>query len=471
MQGIVVAGTHSGSGKTTVTLAILAALTQRGYRVQSFKAGPDFIDAGLHGVITGRPSRNLDLWMCGEEYVRACYRDRSRDADLSVVEGAMGLYDGSTSTARLSSLLRLPVVLVIDAYGMAESAGAVLQGFMNYGLEGADRAAVKGVIFNRVGSTRHLERLKSCVRDIPVVGHLARDSGLEIPQRHLGLTVADEAPLTKGMVESLAHAAEEHFDIETIVRLAGPASADAESASVAQSPLPHHTRQQGPLRMAVARDVAFCFYYEDNLDLLRASGFTIVPFSPLNDPGLPEDADAVYLGGGYPELYAARLAENVSMRRSIRSWSETGNTLYAECGGLMYLSRGIHDGSGAFLEMCGVLPFATRMKRGRVQLGYREVILTDDCIVGKRGERLRGHEFHYSEIVPGEETRTLSTGYALRDQNGRDLSREGYMINNTLASYVHLHFGSNAAAAENAAGLVRKVGKAEVETGCRCPRQ
>jgi cobyrinic acid a,c-diamide synthase len=373
---------------------------------------------------------------------------------------------------------------------MAESAGAVLHGFVNYGEQGTDRAEVKGVIFNKVGSSRHLARLKASVRDIPMVGHLPRDGGFQIHQRHLGLTVAEEAPLTQDVMKRLARAAEEHFDIGMIVSLAGLASAGDEGvrdtgewflptdkkekdctlipAATVDEALKGHSSprlqpsRQAALRIAVARDAGFCFYYEDNLDLLRAAGFTIVRFSPLSDPALPGDVDAVYLGGGYPELYAARLAANVWMRRSVHSWSESGNALYAECGGLMYVSRGIYDGSGVFFEMCGILPFATRMKQGRVQLGYRDVVLTDDCFMGKRGERLRGHEFHYSEIVPGDETGSLLKVYSLRDQDGQELSQEGYIINNSLASYVHLHFGSNAAVAENVARFVRKIRRVEV---------
>jgi cobyrinic acid a,c-diamide synthase len=301
MHGIVVAGTHSGCGKTTVTLGLLAALKKKEFSVQAFKAGPDFIDAGLHRLITGRSSRNLDLWMCGKEYVRDCLRRHSCGANISIIEGVMGLYDGGLSTAALSVALGLPVVLVIDAYGMAESGGAVAKGFMEYGIcehhispltgrEGMGKVCFLGVIFNRAASENHYRRLTAGVRDIPVLGYLPRDPHFEIPHRHLGLSTAEEEPMPDESLDRLAGAITRHIDLDALVSSAARPGAEVGAAGHADI-----SYRPTSVKIAVARDRAFCFYYEDNLDLLRKAGAEIVFFSPLTDTGLPGNADCVYI--------------------------------------------------------------------------------------------------------------------------------------------------------------------------------
>ncbi len=450
MCGVIIAGTHSGCGKTTVTLGLLAALREKGLKVQSFKAGPDFIDSGLHRLITGRPSRNLDLWMCGEGYVRQCFTRYSAEADVSVVEGAMGLHDGNPGTAHLAEVLNLPIVLVVDAYGMAESAGAVVKGYAEYGKNHLD-----GVIFNRVSSENHYRRLKAGIRDVPVLGYLPRDLEIEIPHRHLGLVVAEENPLSGKSIKRLARAVLENVDIEALVKSCAteaskhqyPGASTPGTSGYPDAPVPGHSAARA--KIALAYDRAFCFYYEDNFDLLKSCGAEVVRFSPLADPRIPDDADAVYIGGGYPELHAAELARNGSMQESIRDWAQANKPLYAECGGLMYLSTGVRDFDGTLFEMCGVFPFETEMRKGRAKLGYRELQLNDECLLGKKGARLRGHEFHYSEIRADlrSEGPSLSGIYTVRDGEGREKGTEGYRIGNTLASYIHIHFGSNPAAA------------------------
>jgi cobyrinic acid a,c-diamide synthase len=436
MQGVVIAGTHSGCGKTTITLGILAALTKRGMKVQSFKAGPDFIDSGLHKVITGRPSRNLDLWMCGETYVADCFLVNSAGCDVAIVEGVMGLFDGNLSTASLASSLGVPVVLVIDAYGMAETAGALVRGFKECMAESG--LSLAGVIFNRVASPNHYRRLSSAMRGTAVWGFLPRDLRFEIPHRHLGLTIAEEDPVTRENIDALATACEKCIDLDAF-RVTGSGKDEGDMRFSGPSGL-----TGGPL-IAVAYDRAFNFYYEDNLDLLKKGGAQIVYFSPLQDEAIPEKAGAVYIGGGYPELHAEALSRNITMRESVRRWAASGRPLYAECGGLMYLSRGIYDFEGGFFEMAGVFPFATAMKRQRSRLGYRQVTLKEDCIIGRRGDELRGHEFHYSEIA--EEAGAGPTGpglYGVRDGSGELVSGdEGYTFKKTIASYIHIHFGSN----------------------------
>jgi cobyrinic acid a,c-diamide synthase len=482
--GIVIAGTHSGCGKTTITLGVLAALKKTGLTVQSFKAGPDFIDAGLHRLITGSPSRNLDLWMCGGDYVKSCFDRHSHDADISVIEGVMGLYDGDFSTARLADELNLPVILIVDAYGMAESAGAIVKGFMEYSAEERKirgtltvtrepehgkwepeirtSGLIGGVIFNRVASERHYERLKNSVRDVKVLGYLPRDLNFKIPHRHLGLTVAEENPIAEENIERLADAVLGHIDMKAIEQQSSRA---AEQQFLKENNLFHNRSSallrccSAALKIAVAYDKAFCFYYEDNLDLLRNARAEIIKFSPLHDKAIPK-ADALYIGGGYPELYANELSKNRLMLEAIYNWANSGKPMYAECGGLMYLSKGIHNFEGKFFQMAGILPFETQMKKERFHLGYREIKLREDCILGKKGNKLRGHEFHYSSIVQQSDRATVkeyhNLAYALRNNKGERLADEGYIYKNTLASYIHIHFGSNPAIAENFINFIKE---------------
>lgn len=467
MRGIVIAGTHSGCGKTTVTLGILAALRKKGLTVQPFKTGPDFIDTGLHGIATGRASRNLDQWMCGPDYVVECFRRRAADVDIAVVEGVMGMYDGDCSTAGLALLLRAPVILVVDAYGLAESAGAIVQGFAGFGGAG-EHPKIAGVIFNRVASENHYGRLKAGVGDARVLGYLPREWDFEIPHRHLGLTIAEEHPLAAGNIDKLADAVLRHIDVDAVIRNAEVRiqnsgsefyRVDAKDAkditNSARSGLDKPSRSSrlrgsAGFRLAIASDKAFSFYYEDNLDLLRDAGAEIIRFSPLDDPTIPGGADAVYIGGGYPELHAEALSRNSSLLASIREWADAGKPLYAECGGLMFLSQGIRDFDDRLFPMAGMFPFETRMLK-RPRLGYREILLQEDCVLGSRGEKCRGHEFHYSEIAGG----AAGSVYSMCDGRGKSLPVEGYRRKNTLASYVHVHFGSNRGIAGSFAAFVK----------------
>ena len=445
MGGIVVAGTHSGSGKTTVTLGLMAALRKKGLTVQPFKAGPDFIDAGLHRLAADQISRNLDLWMCGPDYVKSCFTKHAAGADIGVVEGVMGLYDGDRSTATLAALLDLPVVLVVDAYGMAESAGAVVKGFAEFGVR-SSTFGVKfaGVIFNRVASESHFARLRDSVRDIPVLGYLLRDLDFEIPHRHLGLATVEEIPLCKESLARLADVMLERINIDEIIQNAGSRNKESGNLEGAED-----AKNGKSIRIAIARDRAFSFYYEDNFDMLREAGAEIISFSPLADEAIP-DSDAVYFGGGYPELHAEALSRNESMRSSVRNWAESGKAMYAECGGLMYLSQAITRDDNKY-PMVGIFPFETRMLV-KPRLGYREVTLREGSIIGSAGEVRRGHEFHYSEIV-GERA---GSAYQVTDSRGKGLTNEGFRYKRTLASYIHLHFGSDARCASQFISYVRE---------------
>lgn len=450
MRGMVIAGTNSGCGKTTITLGIMAALRKMGLDVQPFKAGPDFIDAGLHRLVTNRLSRNLDVWMCGPDYVKNSYSKYSGNAHISVVEGVMGMFDGDNSTAHLASMLNLPVLLVVNAYGMAESAGAMVSGFIAAASDaGTD---IAGVIFNNVGSERHYDRLRRSVKDTEALGFLPADIDFKIPSRHLGLAVAEENPISSDSIERLADAVLKNIQMKEIRNLveAAPTRSSVHDAHGLPKSLQANSSDNEEIfnipKIAVAYDRAFCFYYEDNLDLLKDAGADIVKFSPLEDEKLPDNAAALYIGGGYPELYADELSRNVSMIKSVKDFAESGMPVYAECGGMIYLSQRIHDFEGRSFSMAGVMPFDTQMKKGRPVLGYREIVLNDDCAVGRKGEVFRGHEFHYSLIKDGTASENV---YTAKNSSADPVDAAGFRYKNTLASYVHLHFGSNLCTAKN----------------------
>jgi cobyrinic acid a,c-diamide synthase len=434
---LVIAGTQSGVGKTTVTLAILAALKARGRQVQPFKAGPDFIDPGHHSAATGRPSRNLDGWMLGEAVNRDIFTRAAADADISIIEGMMGLFDGSSpvneigSTAELAKQLDAPVLLVIDGSAMARSAAAMVSGYAKF--DPALRVA--GVLFNRVSSEGHYKLLKEAVEqetDVVAVGYLRPDQAVTISDRHLGLVTAMEQG-TGELYGRLAKAAAETVDLDRVEALARSCR-----ELTAAAPQPVRGNQGHKVRIGVAQDLVFCFYYPDNLELLEAEGAELVKFSPLNDQVLP-DVDMLYLGGGYPELHGEWLAGNVTMRTAIRQFAERGGTIYAECGGMMYLTQAIRDFAGTSHEMVGLFPAEAVMRKPGLTLGYRTVELSQGCILGEAGITARGHEFHYSALVPRG---PLNYACVLRDAGGLSKGQDGLAVGNVVALYTHLHFAS-----------------------------
>lgn len=439
MKAIVIAGTHSGCGKTTVSLGLMAALTRRGLRVAPFKVGPDFIDPGHHARITGRPGRNLDGWMLPQEYNRDAFRKSCADADVAVVEGVMGLYDGTDgktengSTAQMAKWLGLPVLLVVDARSMARSAAALLQGFENF-----DPAlSFAGVLFNQLGSPRHLsflrEALEGTVR-MPCLGGMLREEAIAMPERHLGLVTREEHPLDDAAVGRLADRVEAALDVDRLLTGMPETAGSVDAAPV--RPVP----PADPVRIGVARDPAFCFYYPDNLELLEGRGAQLVFFSPIRDAAPPPDLGGIYLGGGYPELFAGPLAANESMRRHIREHSLAGMPIYAECGGFMYLCSELQDQPGRSYPMAGCFPFKTRMLPRLRALGYREVQLASRTIIGEKGTVIRGHEFHYSEMPDAQ---AAAEGvYRIAGSDGIQQTTEGHALRRTLGSYIHLHFGS-----------------------------
>ena len=446
MHGFLIAAPQSGSGKTTVSLAIMAALVRRGVTVAPFKCGPDFIDPSYHRAVTGRPSINLDAWMCGEEFVRQTFLAHQTGRTIAVIEGVMGLFDGigasssEGSSAQIAAITGAPVVLVVNARGMAASAAALVKGFA--GFDPLVRLA--GVIFNNVGSASHGELLRTALAEtlpeIAVLGCILRDESLGIPSRHLGLVTPEDNPLSEEFIGRLADMAERCLDLDLLSGLGFDSAQPADSAQfVRDGRLVSGVEPR--FNIAVARDPAFCFMYEDNLRLLQEAGAELAFFSPISDAALPADIHGVYLPGGYPELYARELDENSSMKNAIRTAIAADMPVYAECGGFVYLTEGIDASeSQPSADFVGVFPVRCRMLPRRKALGYRQAELMEDAIIGATGAVARGHEFHYSEIgaMPEEVERCYRVS-----RQGAILGAEGFRIRNCLASYIHLHFGSN----------------------------
>jgi cobyrinic acid a,c-diamide synthase len=437
VNGMMVAGTASGVGKTTVTLAILGCLRRRGFVVQPLKGGPDFLDTTHHSRVAGRNARNLDTWMLSEAANREVLARSSVGADAVIVEGMMGLFDGKDgvseqgSSAEIAKMLKLPVVLVVDCAKSARSVAAVVLGFESF-----DPALpLAGLILNRVGSANHYRMLEAAILArcrTPIVGWLPREATITIPERHLGLHAAEEtAPAN---IDALADLAEKYLNVEALLKLECP-----------MDTVPPQPQSVTRLRIGVARDRAFSFYYEDNLDLLREQGAEVVAFSPLADGALPAGLDALYFGGGYPELHARELSNNLSMLSSIREFVREGGPVYAECGGLLYLSQQLTTSDGSVYPLLGVLPLAMEMTGRLVNFGYVTVTFTQDCLLGPAGTVIRGHSFHYSQIVSSA---NIATGYQVDYSLSGMRQQEGFIHGKVLASYIHLHFRANPSVAE-----------------------
>lgn len=434
---LVIAGTASGVGKTTVTVALARALRDRGMRVALFKCGPDYLDPTYHARAVDAPSQNLDGWMMGRQSVRDTFAGGSDGADVALIEGVMGLYDGVSptgdegSTAEIAKWLDAPVVLVVDAGGMARSIAAVAAGFASF--DPALRLA--GVVANRVGSRGHLDLLRHALRAPPILGGFPRDNDHAFAERHLGLHAADERTLPTSLLDHWGELATAWCLLDALIEVAR--SAPPITLDAVDEP-----RASPCCRIGLARDEAFHFYYADNLRRLEALGAEIVPFSPLHDGGLPE-VDGLYLGGGYPEVHGAGLSGNRPMRDAIARFARRGGPIYAECGGLMYLTEAIVTVDGARHAMVGLLPTEARMCRSLQALGYVEVETQAKSILGAAGTRFRGHQFRYSELSPAPSSEIVEHVYSLRRRRGDDTVREGYRVQNVVASYVHAHWASN----------------------------
>jgi cobyrinic acid a,c-diamide synthase len=424
---LVVAGTHSGVGKTTVATGLVAALRAAGHRPATAKIGPDFIDPGYHALASGRPPRNLDAWLCGEDAIVPLAARAGAGAGMLVVEGVMGLFDGAadgraSSTADVARLLGAPVVLVVDAGAMAGSVAAVVHGYATL-----DRGVgVAGVILNRVGSDNHETQLREALAPlrVPVLGALRRDDRLTWRDRHLGLVpVAEQPGEVRRSLDTLGAAVAERVDLGAVMALAASAPPLAAETPV---PLPP---PGPPVRVAVAGGEAFTFIYADTVDALVAGGAEVVPFDPLRDPALPDHVDGLVVGGGFPETFAAELAANRPLLVDAAARIRDGIATWAECGGLLWLSREL-DGHA----MAGVIPAVGRMT-DRLTLGYRTATTTTASPLGPEGTEFRGHEFHYSHLDPG--------GDALHLEARFGQGAEGYATPRLLATYVHHHPGGD----------------------------
>lgn len=438
---VVIAGIKSGVGKTTVTMGLMHALNKRS-KVQPYKVGPDYIDPAYHSRITGRKSRNLDGWLLNEDTLRYLFCKNMEGADCAVIEGVMGLFDGAGSgftgsTAQVAKALRAPVILVVDGSGMGASAAALVNGYCRFDQE----LSIAGVIFNRISGEKHYRLLREAVEKyagVPVLGYLPKEAELELPSRHLGLVPSVEIPGLWEKIEKITCRLEQTVAIDEILRLAGeweqpltPETIRVEPVSPARS-----------IPIGIAYDEAFNFYYWDNLDLLEELGAELVYFSPLHDREIPSGLAGLILGGGFPEVFAPILAENISMKRSITEALAQGLPYYAECGGLMYLLKDLVDFEGKCFPMAGWLPGRSRMTSRLQKFGYARLELLADCIWGRQGSAIRVHNFHHSLLEEAPEP----TAYELiREHNGaeKDRWRCGYLKGKGAAGYPHLHFYSN----------------------------
>lgn len=466
---VMIAGTHSGAGKTSVALGLLRALQRRGLVVQPFKVGPDFLDPLLHTEAVhsagSRISRNLDSWLLPPTTVVELFARAAEAADVAVIEGMMGLYDGldgrsdAGSTAEVAKLLSVPVILVLDTAGAVRSAAAAAMGFVGFDPE----VTIAGVIADRVGGSRHAHWLQEALQTagIPLVGALPWDDRLRLPERHLGLVPAT-APATRGTVEALADAVEAHVDVDAVLRAARLAP-----PLIVPGPLcfpPMSVPQT--VTIGVARDDAFSFYYQDGLDLLASRGARLVFFSPLHDRSLPT-VQGLYLGGGFPEEHAHALAENTRMRTQLKEAIASGMPVYAECGGMMYLGEQLVDADGHEYPMAGVLPVITTMQPRLAALGYVTLTATADTLLLLKGERVRGHEFHFSTVKPLVAAATF--GLASEGGVGMGQGLDGICTATLLASYTHLHFAAAPVMAERFVEACKQYqrGTRQAELGAR----
>ncbi len=439
---IIVAGERSGCGKTAISLAVMNALSCRGIKVQGFKTGPDYIDTSHYETRTGRKGRNIDLWMTAPNDSFELFRHNAPAGGISVIEGVMGLYDGAypdntASTAHTAKFLRAPVILVLDSSKSPNSAAATALGFKMFDPE----VNIAGFILNRVPSPRGAQTAAREITrktGVPVLGFMPVEGELAIGSRHLGLVHAAESPVRREVLSTEAAVAEKFLDIDSIEKIARSAPRDGWAEERDSDSLYPRIPKPQRVRLAIAYDKAFSFYYENTLDLFSLWGCETAFFSPLSDESLPEGSDAVFLGGGFPELYCPELEENVPMRDSLRRFAEGGGAVYGECGGMMYLGASITDLNGRRFGMCSVLPADFEMRPKLQSLGYREVCATKDSGFFRSGDRERGHEFHYSTLSGGH-----TGGFFEITKSAGDRSRGGIDFRNTTASYIHLNFLSS----------------------------
>ncbi|MFS0875093.1 cobyrinate a,c-diamide synthase [Solibacillus isronensis] len=436
MNRFVLAGTGSGVGKTTFTIGIMRALMKRGLTVQGFKCGPDYIDPTYHTAVTKRVSRNIDSYMMSEDVVRTIVSRNSMDSDVSIIEGVMGFYDGKSplsnegSAAHISEITNSPVILIVNAASMARSVAAVVKGFQQLD----KNAKIVGVIANQLGSKGHYEIIKTAIEhecNVPVLGYLQKGAVPALPSRHLGLVPAIERGELDPYFDELAEAIEATVDLDLLLQVTKASELD-QTSKIFESL--DNTQE---IHLAVAKDAAFNFYYEENFELLKANGAKLHFFSPLDNEPVPEQAQGLYIGGGFPEEFADKLAQNEQAKNSIKLAIEKGIPTLAECGGFMYLTEEIFNREGNGYKMLGVIPGIVRMQNKLAALGYREITgVEGNFLIGEQ-EFAKGHEFHYSVYEGNHET----PAYFTKGRFGA--KQEGYSHGNLVAGYTHFHFASN----------------------------
>lgn len=433
---LVIGGTGSGVGKTTLTIGLMAAFKKRGLTVQGFKCGPDYIDPTYHSAVTGRVSRNIDSWMISHDLLKDIFVRGAEGADISIIEGVMGFYDGkdptnnSGSTAEISLITESPVVLIVNCASMARSAAAIVKGFQALD----PNVNIVAVIANRVGSEGHYKLVKTAIEqecNIPVVGYLLKNDLIEIPERHLGLIPSIERGELDPFFDKLGELIEATVDLDLLYELAKTKELKEYSTNLFDK------KAEKGVRIAIAKDAAFNFYYQENLELLEAEGAELVYFSPLKGEVLPEDIHGLYLGGGFPEEFADQLSSLEEVRRSIKNGIEKGLPTLAECGGFMFLTESIETNSGDVFPMVGLIPGTVKMQKRLAALGYRQIKgAANNFLLGSNLEA-KGHEFHYSTFEASK-----PIGYAYETKGMRGLKEEGYMKYNLISGYTHFHFAS-----------------------------
>lgn len=443
---VIIAATQSGSGKTTITAGLLAALKARGLDVQSYKIGPDYIDTGWHELASGKISHNLDSWLIGSDKLKEIFTATATCADISIIEGVMGLYDGGrggvSSTAEISKLLNAPVILVIDAKSMGTSAAAVALGFREF-----DKSInFAGVILNRLGSDSHKKMIVDALNALGIkcFGAIKRNDEFILPERHLGLVPTTENN-SADVIQKICAAVESQVDIDALIALA------KKSPPLETSPDPRLLIPD-PLKIGVAKDEAFNFYYGESLSELERLGAEIIYFSPLNDEHLPENISGLLIGGGFPEMFAARLEQNKNLRAEIFNAAQLDLPIFAECGGFMYLMRELIDFDGKSFEMCGAIDGAATMTNKLQSVGYVEAELLRDCVIGKAGDKIRAHEFHFSTA----ETSDDKIFKCKRMRTGKEYFA-GAFKKNLVASYLHIHFAGCPSAAKSFVDACKKI--------------
>lgn len=442
---LVVAAPGSGSGKTTFSMGLMAAFCRRGLAVQPFKVGPDYIDPAFHTAITRRNSINLDGWMLDEPYLRQMFFHYAREADIAVIEGVMGLYDGygddplEGSTAGIARLLDAPVVLVMTAQGMAASAAALVYGLKEFG-----NVPIAGIVINKPSSPNHYRTVKQAIEKhtgIKVAGFLPKTAGIELKSRHLGLVQSSETENLSGIIDALAHLVEENVDLDYVQEMAEKSP----SFAVPETFLPYGAGAN--IKIAVAQDKAFSFYYHENLAVLRRLGADLVFFSPIKDIVLPEDCSGLYLGGGYPEVFAREVAANTALMRDIREKADQGLPIYAECGGYMYLNQSFTDGQGETYPFVGIFDGETAMTPSLQHFGYLELEGLTDTVLFEKGDRIRAHEFHKSLIKRKDEDFCIKGS---KVKNGQKVEWQcGRKYKNVFGMYPHIYFPANMDFARN----------------------